>query len=218
MGFSIGNLGGGVIGDTFGALTGTIDAGTGGWWSDQSTKKSAKRNYKYNSWLQKQNKDFQKYMAMNAHQLEMMDLQEAGLNPALTATGSSAGSIAGSSSAQGTSPGQAVDTLMNIVDGINAMRTTNANIENQGKQADAALKNADANMLNAQTNAQTAGTGFTGRWLGNKYGIKEGIDGWNEVAKRADKKLNNWIDKQKGKIRHDAGGKGYYSKSMLLGE
>lgn len=141
----------GLLGDAFGAVTNTIDAGTGGWWSDSSTKASAKRNFNYNNWLQSNNQEFQKYMAENAHQMEVQDLINAGLNPALSATGSSASSIAGKSATQGTSPGSAVGNLGNIVDSINAIRKTNAEIT----------------KMQAETDAIKRG-GFHQWWLGGK--------------------------------------------------
>lgn len=171
----------GLLGDAFGAITNTIDAGTGGWWSDQSTKASAKRQYKYNYNLMKENQAFQQFMAENAHQMEMADLQAAGLNPALTVTGSSAGSIAGSSSSQSTGGGQAVDTLKNIVDSINAIRTTNAQIDLMGKQGKADMINANANATNAKTNAKTAKGGAAGRILGNDFNIEKGIKDWKQA-------------------------------------
>lgn len=86
----------------------------------------------------------QKWMASNAHQLEMQDLAKAGLNPALTTQSASAGSIA---SAGGTSNGgntgtSAGVTPLSILDAINTTRQTNA--QNNNLTAGAELQHAQA--------------------------------------------------------------------------
>lgn len=159
-----------------GLLSAAIGNFAGSLYDDYRQRKSDKRQYKYNSWLQEDNQAFQKYMAENAHQLEMEDLEKANLNPALTAHQSTAGSIASSSAAQGTGSGTSVSRLAGIVDTINNLRTTNANIDNLNKQGNAALKNADANMLNAQTNASLAGKGTAGKLLGTE--VIDKIKNW----------------------------------------
>lgn len=85
----------------------------------------------------------QKEFAQNAHQWEMQDLANAGLNPALTTGASSAGSIAsegqvGNTGFTGTSAGV---TPMSIIDAINVTRQTNA---------DTKLKNEQANTMYTQ--------------------------------------------------------------------
>lgn len=152
---------------------GAIASAAGGFasnlYNDYRDRKAQKREYKYNSWLQEDNQAFQEYMAKNAHQMEMEDLKNAGLNPALTAHQSSAGAIASSSAAQGTSDANNAQLdVKGIVDNINSLRQTNADITNQGKQADAALKNADAAYMNAETQRKLAQEGGPGRLFGTE--------------------------------------------------
>lgn len=80
-----------------------------------------------------QNK-FQKEFAKNAHQWEMQDLQKAGLNPALTATGGNGASAGGAGGTTGSSG-------INPIDAIGSM----IGMRNQTAQT-----NADANLKNAQ--------------------------------------------------------------------
>lgn len=132
----------------WGAIAGAVIANTASnLYDDYRQRKADKRQYTYNSWLQGQNQSFQKYMASHAHQLEMQDLKEAGLNPALTAHGSSAASIAGSSSPQGTSAGKnggnMTQSVNQIVDNINSLRQTNAGID----KTNAEIQNINANTL-----------------------------------------------------------------------
>lgn len=150
----------------FGSIGAAIGSIAGGLLDRNEARHSAKNQYKYNSWLQAQNEEFQREMAQNAHQYEMKDLQEAGLNPALTVTGSSASTIAGSSAAQGTSPaGNIGQNLSQLVSDINTTRNTNAQVNKTKKETDILpqqLNNettsAKANLLNAQANKQNADT------------------------------------------------------------
>lgn len=88
-----------------GAIASAIGSVAGGLLDRNESRHSAKQQYKYNSWLQTQNEEFQKEMAQNAHQWEIQDLEKAGLNPILSTNGSTAGAIAGSSAPQGTQSG-----------------------------------------------------------------------------------------------------------------
>lgn len=153
----------------WGTIASAAGSFAGNLYNDYRDRKAQKREYKYNSWLQEDNQAFQEYMAKNAHQMEMEDLEAAGLNPALTAHQSSAGAIAGSSAAQGTSDANSAQLdVESIVDNINKLRQTNANITNEGKQADAALKNADAAYMNAETQRKLAQEGGPGKLFGTE--------------------------------------------------
>lgn len=150
----------------WGAIASAVGSLAGNLYNDYRQRKADKRQYKYNSWLQDDNQEFQREMAQNAHQYEMQDLQAAGLNPALTVTGSSAGAIAGSSAAQGTSPaGNIGQNLSQVISDINTTRTTNANVDKTKtetnmlpQQLDNETTSAKANLINAQANKQNADT------------------------------------------------------------
>lgn len=122
---------------TIGAIAGSIG---GSLFDRNEARHSAKTQYKYNDWLQNDNQAFQLKMAQNAHQYEMNDLKKAGLNPVLSAQGSSAGSIAGSSSPQGTSPGnpggkfsEIMNTALNSVQ-VNSSKKLNESQEKLNNQ------------------------------------------------------------------------------------
>lgn len=91
---------------------------------------SAKQAQKYQlQQMAVQNQYNEKY-AKNAHQWEVEDLQKAGLNPALSAGGNSAGAIAGSSVSSGGATGSAngnIGDLMGAVNAISEMKLNNAN-------------------------------------------------------------------------------------------
>lgn len=120
----------------WGAIAGAV---AGSILDRQEQRHNAKQQYTYNSWLQSQNEAFQKEMAQNAHQYEVEDLKKAGLNPILSAMGSSAGSIAGSSAPQGTTAGNAPSNysqgLQNALATIQTNSTKDLN-EKLGEKAD----------------------------------------------------------------------------------
>lgn len=155
----------------------------GGMLSSSSSKKAAKKQFEYNRALQLYDQEFQREVAKNAHQWEMQDLQAAGLNPALTATGSSAGAIAGGSSHQSTSPGNMANfDLSRIMSDVNMTRDTNAKVEktnaeknaipqqiaNDTTNAKANLISAEAANKNAETQEKLAKGGRFAREIGTK--------------------------------------------------
>lgn len=154
----------GLFSSAMKTIAGPVGELTGAFIDRSETRHLAKSQYKYNRNLQNQNIDFQKYMAENAHQIEMQDLKDANLNPALTAMQSNAGAIAGSSAAQGTSAGATSNAFGNaakdIIDGINNLRATNANID---------VANAEVTKLKAEAEALNRG-GWNQMMLGTPLG------------------------------------------------
>lgn len=106
------------------------------------SRHSAKQQYTYNSWLQAQNEAFQREMAQNAHQWEVQDLEKAGLNPIISAQGSSAASIAGSSAPQGTSAGNASEAMSRGVTNLANLITATSGQELNQKLSEKAQQEA----------------------------------------------------------------------------
>lgn len=89
---------------------------------------SAKKANRYQRQQMAQQNIYNEKYAQNAHQWEVQDLQKAGLNPVLSANGSSAGAIAGSSTSTGSGPSS---TNGNIGDVMGIFQTlSNAKLNN----------------------------------------------------------------------------------------
>lgn len=93
---------------------------------------SANKQFKHQMALNNMSYQQQKEFAQNAHQWEVNDLQKAGLNPALSAGGSSAGAIAGGGGTSGTASAgngsfDPFTAIQNVVGAINTTKSTNAN-------------------------------------------------------------------------------------------
>lgn len=108
-------------------------------------------NSAFNAEQAQKNRDFQLYMSNTAHQREVQDLQNAGLNPILSANaGASTGSGSVASADTGATSGYAAlaQTAMN-----NAASITMANIAASAQTAAAGIS-AGAAMAAAQTSAE----------------------------------------------------------------
>lgn len=138
----------------------------------------------------------QKEFAQNAHQWEMADLEKAGLNPALTATGGSGASASGGGAYASGGGGDIFGALNAMVGMANQTRATTSQNNLNDAQAILAIAtaknipqelrikafnalseriNANANRTNAQTNKQKARGGKASEYLGTE--ATEGILG-----------------------------------------
>lgn len=109
---------------------------------------SARQQYKHQLALQKDAQEFAKWQMQNAHQMEVQDLKEAGLNPVLSA-GAGGGASAGVSMGN-TSTGTGADPI-SMIAGI-------INMSNSVKQTENAIKKTEADIRNEteMTNANVA--------------------------------------------------------------
>lgn len=105
---------------------------------------SAKGQFRNQMKLQKDAQEFSKWQMQNAHQTEVKDLQDAGLNPILSANaGASAGVTEGSASA-GQASGDPFSILSTIVGMMNSTKQTDAEVT----KAKAEANNLDADTKN----------------------------------------------------------------------
>lgn len=165
---------------------------------------AASKSYKYSQGLAEINNAYQKEAAQNAHQWEMADLEKAGLNPALTATGGSGASLSGGGggSAGGGGGGiSPIDILNTIVNMQNQTSATESQIQLNDAEGKATLINALANWENANTNLDKANGGWIGGILGTdirKHSKQKYLKWQNsEEAKRMKKAKNPkeaWIN------------------------
>ena len=171
---------------------------------------SASQGFKYSQALSNLNFEQQKYFAQNAHQLEMADLQKAGLNPALTAKGGSGASASGGGgiAGNGGSPTANIFGIMSELAGVfNATKQTNANTQLQGAQAVKTLAETEnlpqqlkndtiralADQMNAETNRTNAKTNQWNAW-NNEYNNMTNRLQYLLNEKRANAgKLGEWV-------------------------
>lgn len=185
---------GAVIGGGIGAL--------GGFGSSKSSGLSAKTAALLAQYQAQQEERRMK----NAHQWEVQDLIKAGLNPALSATGSSAGAIAGHSSQAGNIAANVLGTAekarssnlnRNIQSAATAAEVFNKirDIENRAELQESQIRNADA---------ETTGTNLNNN-LVKRYGDKKlKIQLANEIIKGEEAKAKTAQSRASAqKIRQD---------------
>lgn len=198
---------GAAAGSSFGpwgaAIGGTIGA-LGGFGSSKSSGLSAKSTALLAQYQAQQEERRMK----NAHQWEVQDLIKAGLNPALSATGSSAGAIAGHSSQAGNVAANVLGTAekarssdlnRNIQSAATAAQVFNKirDIENKAGLQRAQINNADADTTTKNLNNE----------LVKKYGDKQQkIELANEILKGEEIKAKSAQARSTSeKIRQDIG-------------
>lgn len=198
---------GAAAGSSFGpwgaAIGGTIGA-LGGFGNSKSSGLSAKSAALLAQYQAQQEERRMK----NAHQWEVQDLIKAGLNPALSATGSSAGAIAGHSSQAGNVAANVLGTAekarssdlnRNIQSAATAAQVFNKirDIENKAGLQKAQINNADADTTTKNLNNE----------LVKKYGDKrQKIELANEILKGEEIKAKSAQARSTSeKIRQDIG-------------
>lgn len=124
----------------------------------------------------KQQNNFQKEFAKNAHQWEMEDLQKAGLNPALTATGGGGASAGGAGGTTGSSGINPIDAIGSMIGLSNQTRETNAMIDKiraEIKNINATTDNVDEDTENKEWENKFWKWGEDGiNWLKNLFNDK----------------------------------------------
>ena len=141
---------------------------------------SANQAFQQNLALAHLSNAYSKEFAKNAHQWEMNDLQKAGLNPALTATGTSAGAIAssggnGNSGSVGTSAMSPID-IVSALNQTSATKHSNQLQDAQGEFAKAQalatieilpINKEEKQALIKKLNAETTNT-YNNHWILNR--------------------------------------------------
>lgn len=165
---------------------------------------SAKSAQKYQLQQMKQQNIYNEHYAKNAHQWEVQDLQNAGLNPVLSATGSSASAIAGSSTTTGSGPSSTNGNIGDLIGVLGTISNAKLNSSNSAKaqaetaeivnglpyvapQKEAELNNkvADTALKEQETKTSKATEGFQKRRASGKSesysesSSESSDDGWD---------------------------------------
>lgn len=138
-------------------ITASLISGAGGaltsYMGAKSSATSAKKQMAFQMMQQMMQQSWEKQKMQHAHQWEMQDLKNAGLNPALTAmggSGASGGSIGMGSGAMADTSGYTASAnaiLESVKNSINSAQTEKR-IENENAMTEAEVANKNADTLN----------------------------------------------------------------------
>lgn len=204
-----------------------------GRWYNGFMEASNNSQYERQLSLQKQQQAWETMMSNTAHQREMADLEAAGLNPLLTATGGSGASTptSGMGQAEG-SAAAAASMATDMARIINERKQINSNVELQSKQALKAEQEANTQQTQADLNAAI----IVGKAIDNETNKKE-LDHWEQrfytgLQHQNSQILNNYantslIKSQQNKIQAEIGlinaqkglnkaQEGYYNRMPVL--
>lgn len=97
---------------------------------------SSKRQFANQLNLQKDAQNFAKWQMMNAHQTEVQDLQNAGLNPVLSANGGASAGVTEGSASAGNAAADPISMINTIVSMINNTKQVKAMVDKTEAETD----------------------------------------------------------------------------------